>query len=195
LATSEADAPQGLADHNGPTMARETVRGAPWTSELEDVLEQWHRRAWAAQVAHYKVASVLRRRNLALGVPVVILTTAVGTSLFATLNHANLALGLRITVGAVSIAAAILAAVQNFFGFAQLADKHVLAADWYSAIRRRIEQLQAVNPEWRGDPVKTIDGLRKEMNTVGSQFPEIGQDLWTKVAGSFGVRDRPSPQS
>ena len=113
-----------------------------WDRHLEGVLENWRVRAWASQIAHYRVASRLRLYNRGLGLPVVILTTAVGTSLFATLNEEKLSLGLRIVVGGISVGAAIFAGVQTFFGFAQRADQHVLAADWYSAIRRRIEQLQ-----------------------------------------------------
>ena len=30
----------------------------------------------------------------------------------------------------------------------------------------------------RGDPRKFMDGVRKEMNAVGSQFPEIGEKVF-----------------
>jgi hypothetical protein len=33
-----------------------------------------------------------------------------------------------------------------------------------------------------------MDTVRKEMNTVGSQFPEIGDRLWNEVAGEFGLK-------
>jgi len=48
-----------------------------WNSHLEELLSDWQNRAWAAQLAHYRVASRLRTRNLWLGLPVVVLTTAV----------------------------------------------------------------------------------------------------------------------
>ena len=119
-----------------------------------------------------------------------IFSAVVGTSLFATLSQAKLAIGLRVTVGSISVVAAIVAAIQNFFGSAQLAEKHVLAADWYSSIRRRIEMIQALPPAARDDPVKVLDGLRKEMNTVGSQFPELSPAIWSEVCRRFGIQDR-----
>jgi hypothetical protein len=163
-----------------------------WDDNLERVLEEWRRRAWAAQTAHYRRATRLRRRHVWLGVPVVIFTTVVGTSLFATLNEEDLALSLRIVVGSVSVAAAVLSAIQTFFRFAQRADRHVLAADWYAAIRRGIEQVQALPRQARDDARKTLSDLRKELNKVGSQFPQIGQREWTRAAAEFEIGEPPS---
>jgi hypothetical protein len=161
-----------------------------WDASIEELLDDWHRRAWAAQLGHYKVAAKARRQNVWLGVPVVIFSAVVGTSLFATLSQAKLPIALRITVGTISVLAAVLAAIQNFFGAAQLAEKHVLAADWYSSIRRRIEMIQALPPQARDDPTKVVDAIRKEMNTVGSQFPELSPAVWSEVCRRFGIQDR-----
>jgi hypothetical protein len=168
-----------------------------WDRNLEGVLESWRRRAWASQIAHYQVASRLRLGHRTLGLPVVILTTAVGTSIFATLSHEKVTVGLwpRVIVATITVGAAVLAGVQTFFGFAQRADQHVLAADWYSAIRRKIEQVQGTPKEWRGDARECLDSVRKEMNQVGSQFPEIGQKTWEQVAIKFGVEEPPPVSS
>jgi hypothetical protein len=162
-----------------------------WDAPLEDVLENWRLRAWASQIAHYRIAARLRVRHRVLGLPVVILTTAVGTSIFATLNEVDVHMWLRVLAGSVSLLAAVLAGIQTFFRFDQRADQHVLAADWYASIRRNIEQLQAMPRMWRGDPKECLDGLRKEMNQVGSQFPEIGEKTWNEVAQQFGVGEPP----
>ena len=162
-----------------------------WDTKLERVLEEWRLRAWAGQIAHYRVSSHLRRYNVWLGLPVVILTTAVGTSLFATLNQADVPVELRILVGAISLAAAVLAGAQTFFSFAQRADRHVIAADWYASIRRKIEQLQATPRGFRDSPKAFLDQIRKEMNSVGSQSPEIGEETWSQVSASFGLREPP----
>jgi hypothetical protein len=159
----------------------------PWNADIETLLEEWRLRAWAAQMAHYRIASRLRTYNVWLGLPVVIFTTAVGTSLFASLNEDRPSVLVRAIVGGISVLAAILAAVQTFFNFSARADRHVLAADWYASIRRKIEEEVRIPRKYRGDPKEFMDGVRKEMNTVGSQFPEIGDRLWTEVAGDFGL--------
>jgi hypothetical protein len=167
----------------------------PWDSNLEAVLDEWRRRAWAAQTAHYQKATRLRSQHVWLGVPVVIFSTVVGTSLFATLSEDELGLTLRIIVGSVSVGAAVLSAIQTFFGFAQRADRHVLAADWYAAIRRRIEQVLALPRRGRGDARKTLDEFRKELNAVGSQFPQIGQRDWARIAKEFAIEEPPGGRS
>ena len=158
-----------------------------WDSHLEGLLSDWQSRAWAAQIAHYRVASRLRQYNVWLGLPVVIFTTAVGTSLFATLSEKQLAMWLRITVGAISLMAAILAGIQTFLSFAKRADQHAVAADWYASIRRKIEQQANTPRKGRSDPRKFLDEVRKDMNTVGSQFPEIGESMWSQVAEEVGL--------
>ena len=158
-----------------------------WGRSLERLLDEWRQRAWAAQIAHYRDASRLRAYNVWLGLPVVVFTTVVGTSLFATVNEANLDRWLRIVVGGIAVVAAVLAGVQTFFNFAQRADQHVVAADWYASIRRKIEQQLGTPREGRGDPKKFTDEVRKDMNSVGSQFPEIGEHVWTQVALEFGL--------
>jgi hypothetical protein len=41
---------------------------------------------------------------------------------------------------------AVLAATQTFLGFAKRSEQHVQAADWYAAIRRKIDELLAFRP-------------------------------------------------
>ena len=175
------------------TAGSETEPAQPsfgWDSHLEALLKDWETRAWAAQIAHYRVASRLRKYNLMLGLPVVIFTTIVGTSLFATLSQDELPWGLRVGLGCVSVVAAILAGIQTFLNFAKRADQHAVAADWYASIRRKIEQQANTPRKGRADPRKFLDEIRKEMNTVGSQFPEIGEHAWAEIAKEF---DLPHP--
>lgn len=159
-----------------------------WDRDLERLLDDWRTRAWAAQIAHYRVASRLRSNNLWLGLPVVIFTTAVGTSLFATLNQDRLGTWLRVIVGGISVLAAIFAGIQTFLNFAQRADQHVVAADWYASIRRKIEQQVNTPRIGRSDPKRFLDEVRQDMNNVGSQSPEIGERAWGQVAAEFGLQ-------
>jgi len=154
-------------------------------------LEDWHDRAAAARSAHYLLASRLRRRNIMVGVPAVVFSAVVGTSLFATLSQANVPKVLRIVIGMVSLAAAVLAALQTFFGFAPLAERHVVAGDWYSAVRRHVDELMALPSEERGPAKECLDTIRKEMSQISQQAPEIGQELWQRTARRYGVDEAP----
>jgi len=80
-----------------------------WNEHAEALLKNWRQRTAAASEAHYKLASGLRRKNLMLGVPVVIFSSCVGTSLFATLAEpeAGIPPAFKIAVGSISVVAAI----------------------------------------------------------------------------------------
>jgi hypothetical protein len=174
---------------------RRSRTAATWDAKTEAVLRDWHQRATAAKNAHYTKAGRLRRSNILLGVPVVVFSSVVGTSLFATLTKSNVDSGLRIVIGTVSVAAAVLAALQTFLRFAERAEKHVVAADWYAALARETAELLALTPEERGNAKDTLDRVRKELAKVGQQSPEIGQKLWSRYARSQHVREAPASGS
>lgn len=167
--------------------ATDTPSSVAWEPPLDALLQDWRRRAAAAATAHYLLATRLRRRNLALGIPVVVFSTVVGTSVFATLAQDRLDTRLSVAVGLFSVAAAVLAALQTFLRFPERAEKHVTAADWYSAIRRDLEQTIALPPTQRGAPTDCLGRVRKEMSKVGQSSPEIPAPLWAKVAADHGV--------
>jgi hypothetical protein len=165
-----------------------------WDEHAEALLRDWRNRLAAAVEAHYKRASRLRRRNLWLGVPTVILSSSVGTALFASLSHREaVSNSTKMALGAVSTLAAILAAMQTFLRFGERAEKHVVAGDWYAAIRRDVDQLLALSPDDRGRPKECFDRIRKEMAKVGQQSPEIGDRLWTVMAKKYGLDDTVLP--
>ena len=162
-----------------------------WDDSAEVLLKDWRQRMAAASEAHYKLASRLRRNNLMLGVPVVIFSSCVGTSLFATLAdpEAGIPPAFKIAVGSISVVAAILAALQTFLRFGERAEKHVVAADWYTAVRRDLEQVLALSAKERGTPKSCFDRIRKDMSKVGQQSPEIGDRLWKVMAKKYGVHE------
>jgi len=156
---------------------------SPWTPRVLDLLNDWCRRADASAQTHYAVANRLASSNIALGVPVVVLTTFVGTSVFATLQD-NVAAGLRIFVGVVSVLAAVFASLQTFLRFGERAEKHRVAAEKWGAIRREITQMLALHPTYlasRGDPKQYLDDLRTRMDEVSTQSPEMPDRRWARA--------------
>src|SRR3954453_23840604 len=85
-----------------------------WNDRTDALIEDWHNRAAAAQHAHYLLAHRLRRRNLGLGVPAVIFSSIVGTSLFASLTRDDINTSIRVVIGCISVLAAVAAALQTF---------------------------------------------------------------------------------
>jgi hypothetical protein len=159
-----------------------------WTPEVEELLCDWRRRVYAAQAAYYGEAERLRRRNYQLGIPVVIVSSLVGTAIFG--NWAD-DQTYKWWVGGVSILAAVLASLQTFLKFGESATLHGAAADWFAAIRRDIEEMLALPLNLRGKPKECLDSIRQEMNKAGQKAPELSERLWQKVARRFAVEEPP----
>jgi hypothetical protein len=155
------------------------------------LLGDWQGRAALSAEAHYVLASRLAKLNVRFGVPVVAFTTFVGTSVFATLEH-QITLALRLAVGMISVLAAILASLQTFLRFGERAEKHRAAAERWAALRREIDEMLALHPTYlasRGDPKQYLDDLRRRMDEVAQQSPELGEGSWRS-----GRRYAPPPK-
>jgi hypothetical protein len=157
-----------------------------WTAQVEALLEDWHHRVYAAQSAHYASADRFRTLNYVVGVPAVIFSSVVGTALFAGLEKDS---PRTWVVASTSILAAMLGALQTFLRFAERATLHATAADWYSAIRRDIEEIIHLPVEMRGTPKDCLDEIRKEMNRVAQDSPELSARVWTREAKRFRVNE------
>jgi hypothetical protein len=77
--------------------------------------------------------------------------------------------------------------------FGERAEKHVVAADWYAAVRRDIDQLLALSVKERGTLKNCFDRIRKEISKVGQQSLEIGNWPWKIMAAKYSVYDPGAP--
>jgi hypothetical protein len=167
------------------TQHPESGTGA-WNADVEALLEDWRRRVYAAQSAHYASADRFRMLNYIVGVPAVIFSSVVGTALFAGLEKDSPRTWL---IASTSILAAVLGALQTFLRFAERATLHATAADWYSAIRRDIEEILHLPVEDRGTPKDCLDEVRKEMNRAAQDSPELSARQWRRQAQRFKVAE------
>lgn len=144
----------------------------------KELLEKWLKRLRESQFAHYEAAKTLGQSSYALGIPALILSTLVGTSLFASIGK-SLEPSTQILVGITSVLAAVLGALQTFLGFSDRAAKHRAIASRYGAARRRIEEILAV----RGDaiPPDEISNLRKEIDSISEEAPNVSDKIWERT--------------
>ena len=108
---------------------------------MEDIIaaaKQYRVDAVYTSRAHYKAVDSANFKNKLLGIPVVITTTIVATSIFSTLNSSP-GIIWQIVTGLLSILALVLSALQTFFRYSDLAEKYRTAAVNYSTLRREIE--------------------------------------------------------
>ncbi len=172
-----------------PVERRKAKLPSPWTAGVLDLLRAWSARAGVSADTHYALATRLARSNIRFGIPVVALTTFVGTSVFVTLQH-HVNLALRVTVGMVSVLAAVLASLQTFLRFGERAEKHRTAAEAWAALRRDMEVMIALHPtypESRGDPKQYLDDLRRRFSEIAQQSPEMGEQGWWRPRRRYRV--------
>ena len=163
-----------------------TSDGRDWSDQVEQLLDNWHKRVYAAQSAHYASADVFRLLNYVVGIPAVVFSSIVGTAVFVGLEHDS---PRTLIVAGASILAAVLAGLQTFLRFPERASRHATAADWYSAIRRDIEEILHLPVEDRGTPKDCLDEVRKEMNRAAQDSPELSARQWRRQAQRFKVAE------
>ena len=142
------------------------------------VLKEWHSRNSITQIAHYLSADKFRNKKLLLGIPTVILTTIVGTSVFATLQNSSNDTEpiVKILLGLASVTAAILSSLQTFLGYSERAEKHRLAGAKYGALGRELETLLTFPEDTI--PQETIDKIRIQLDGLAIESPNNSQKIY-----------------
>jgi len=102
--------------------------------------QKWLDKAKQYRNLHYLHAVRLQHLHYWLGIPSVILSAAVGTAVFASLDK-EVSIAVRIPVGLMSIAAAVMSSLTTFVRFAERADDARRVANDYESIARDIDSL------------------------------------------------------
>jgi hypothetical protein len=165
----------------------------PWSKELEALYGSWHRRVAAAEIGHRQMSGRMQRRYLLLGVPVVVLTTVVGTSVFASLQRSTSSGDTTwptwgsLVIATISIAAAVLSSLQTFLRYSARAEGHRIAAIRYESLRRDMATTLHLPPNKRPDALRELDGVRTRMDRYAKESPMIGQRQWQRLAPKLGL--------
>jgi hypothetical protein len=150
---------------------------APPATSATFLLDAWYSRIARVQIAHFSAAMRFGSRNIQMGLPAIILSTIVGTSVFASLNNDKIPQWATITVGVVSVFAAVLAASQTFLSFSERAEKHRITAVRYGAVGRQIEQFLETGGSAQKSPETLIDEIRERLNRLAEESPVLPPDI------------------
>ena len=146
--------------------------------KIFDLLEDWHRRAQESQFAHFGAANWLSRCHLLLGVPAVMLSAIVGTTIFATLQEQS-NLYLQIVIGLVSLIAASVVALQTFLKLEERAENHRTAGAAYGAIRRQIQQI--LYSSGGENELDIVNKIRSRLDDLALESPKVSERIWNKT--------------
>jgi len=145
----------------------------------DELILAWLRRARESQLGHYQMATMLERRSYWLGVPVIVISGIVGTSVFASIAAEVVSVEAKLIVGALSVIAAILSSLQTFFKFAERAEKHKTFGARYGAIRRELESMHAGGTA--AHEPNYINVLRDKLDRLGQEAPAVSSAVHAHV--------------
>ena len=140
-----------------------------------DVATDWADRVLTSAHGHYRAAVRYARLQSWLGIPTVLFTTIVGTSVFASLQSRPDPWW-QIIVGLLSIAAAVLSALQAFLNYSEKAEKHRVAGACYNSVRRELQQLLAQDREW-----KCLSDIRRRIDDLARDSPHIPESVLSEM--------------
>ena len=161
---------------------------ANW-QRAEETLCEWLTRVRHSQHSHHEAGKVYKTFNYALSVPVVVLTTGIGTSAFASLEKqtSNTA---KAWLGGLSLLAAVLAALQTHFQFGQRAEKHKSLGALYGNVRRDIERILSLPVEERGSRREVLEDIGKKMGDLGGEGDVVPRWIWDRTLRMLQKKDR-----
>ena len=145
---------------------------------VTELIEQWRFRSHRVQLAHYECARRFERFHLWLGLPAIVLSTFVGTAVFASLEK-SADVWLQIGVGLLSVVAAVLTGLQTFLKYAELAEKHRLAGARFANLKHRIELLMTLQVE--ADMRSQLEGLEDTWAKLREESPSLSSDVWRRI--------------
>jgi hypothetical protein len=150
-----------------------------WAGYLEDLIAKWSDNALSYAWLHNKAEAKYRKLNYSFTIPIVILSTLVGTinvgmnSLFPE----NMVKYGQITIGGVGIFTGILGTLQNFFKYAQLSEAHRNVAIQWHKFHRSLKTELALESICRRSAGEFFRSSKSELDRLLDSSPYIPSDI------------------
>jgi len=142
----------------------------------EILIQEWFRRARKNQRIHYQCADHFSRKTKLLGVPTIVISTAVGSAVFASIEHESSG-AVKVALGLLSILAAVLASLQTFLSYPERAEKHRITSAKYASVRRQLELMAADVNRSQEETITQLAGIQKELDACAASAPHVPQHI------------------
>ena len=153
---------------------------APETTH--ELLNGWLIHAHKGRDRHDSAARRYTSYRYWLGVPTLIISTIVGTSVFSALTSQ---VSPPLWVAILSVSAAVLTALQTFLDFATRADRHRATAVKYKAVIREIEQHIIICDDGKEPDPVLISGIRTKLDNLEEEAPVILPIFYDEVEAKY----------
>ena len=146
----------------------------------EELVLAWIRRTRESQFAHYEQATKFRRASTLLGIPVIVITAIVGTTVFSSISQTTTSNNVKIFVGLLSVLASVLASLQTFMKLSERSEQHRIFGAKYGGIRRKLEQIYA-SRESQAITTQLLEYLNTDLNALAEEAPDIPVKAFKKI--------------
>jgi hypothetical protein len=147
---------------------------------VDELVRQWFSRVHRMQIAHYDAAVHFERLNLLFGIPVVVLATVVGTTIFATISKSPSTV-IQICAGLMSVAAAVLASLQTFLRYGERSEKHKNAGAKYAGLKTEFELVLALPEKDEAQMKEFLESFRARWTAVHEDSPTVSEDIFVRA--------------
>lgn len=146
--------------------------------EAIERLRQWTNGIKISHIAHARSAAFYQSRGRLLGISVVVLTSIAGTTIIGDLAGERGSNTARVIAGVLSLGATVLAALQTFLNYPEMAAKHREAEVRYGALRRDVEMLLSFVPTSEDALRDAMSSVRKTWTEYENSSPAVPQSIY-----------------
>ncbi|WP_280263421.1 SLATT domain-containing protein [Nocardia wallacei] len=153
------------------------------TDDMIGQIDRLRLRSHRAGRAHYLAAHRSGTMQILLGIPAVIFSTAVGTAIFGTLASSPHRV-VVVVAGAVSVASAVLSALQIFLGYPERSENHRIAGSHYMALKRQldVEILHLKAGHGRiDDRISELSAFVNKFNALEAESPRVPDRFYDRA--------------
>jgi MFS family permease len=143
-------------------------------ADIRELAESYRLAVQGSNRGHYVAAERAETRGRVIGIASAVLGAAVGTSIFATIEHAP-TVNWRVAAGFLAIAAAVLGALHTFLDYSGRAAEYRLAGAAYGRLRRDFDGffLELATSKDRPQLMAGLSRLRLRIDELGQESPLI----------------------
>ena len=142
----------------------------------EELIGQWQQGLGNSHRAHYEAAKYYERLHLWFGVPTVVMSALLGTTVFTSLQHADVA-WVKTLMVVLSVSMIALTSLQTFFKYSERAERHKTAAVQIGEVRHELEQKLQFGPVDEA----FAKAIREKWDAADRQAPTFPPGLYERV--------------
>ena len=166
-----------------------SIRESYWKEEEEHLLLQWADKAQCYQWLHIRSRDVYQKKNSWYTIPVIVISTIVGTASFAQdrfpeEDRKYVAMG----VGSLSIVAGIISTVAQFLKVSELNEAHRIAALSWGKFFRSVKTEITRHPLDRGCPTVLINAYKEEFDRLVEISPPVPKKIIVEFNNKFNTQ-------